>query len=199
MGVTKITLAHDPNDFEVGNRHNLDRIIIMNKDATMNENAIGYTGLDRFECRKKLVEDLKEKDLLIELIKKIRKVKLDNNIGKDYLIISNNKLILENKNLLSKMLKNENILTNYNGNYNKIDINFDNDIVSIYYDGSLTEEEKQLLIKEKERLINSIARRKNLLSNQGYINKAPKEIVENEKNNLMKDEKDLELIIEKLK
>ena len=138
-------------------------------------------------------------DLLIELIKKIRKVKLDNNLGKDYLIVSNNEIILENKNLLIKMLKNENILTNYNGDYNKIDINFDNDIVSLYYDGSLTEEEKQLLIKEKDRLINSIERRKKLLSNQGYINKAPKQIVENEKNSLLKDEKDLELIIQKLK
>ena len=89
------------------------------------------------------------------------------------------------------MLKNENILNNYNGDFDKIDINFDNDIVSIYYDGSLTEEEKQLLIKEKDRLINSIERRKKLLSNQGYINKAPKQIVENEKNSLIKDEKDL--------
>ena len=46
-GVVKITPAHDPNDFEVGNRHNLERIVVMNKDATMNENAIGYTGLTR--------------------------------------------------------------------------------------------------------------------------------------------------------
>ena len=68
-GVVKITPAHDPNDFEVGNRHNLERIVVMNKDATMNENAVGYTGLDRFECRNKLVEDLKEKDLLIKIEK----------------------------------------------------------------------------------------------------------------------------------
>ena len=51
-GVVKITPAHDPNDFEVGNRHNLERIIVMNDDATMNENAGIYKGLDRFECRK---------------------------------------------------------------------------------------------------------------------------------------------------
>ena len=68
-GVVKITPAHDPNDFEVGNRHNLERIIVMNNDATMNENAGIYKGLDRFECRKKLVEDLKEQDLLISIEK----------------------------------------------------------------------------------------------------------------------------------
>ncbi len=138
-------------------------------------------------------------DLLIELIKKIRKIKLENNLGKNYLIVTNNKLVLENKNLLSKILKNDSILTEYNGEFNKIDINFNNEIISLYYDGRLTNEEKEKLSKEKERLISSIARRENLLSNEGYINKAPKEIVENEKNSLIKDKKELELINEKLK
>ena len=66
-GVVKITPAHDPNDFEVGNRHNLERIIIMNTDGTMNENAGTYQGLDRFECRDKVVEDLKNSNLLIKI------------------------------------------------------------------------------------------------------------------------------------
>ena len=66
-GVVKITPAHDPNDFEVGNRHNLERVVVMNKDGTMNENAYSYEGLDRFECRKKIVEDLKEQDLLVKI------------------------------------------------------------------------------------------------------------------------------------
>lgn len=66
-GVVKITPAHDPNDFEVGNRHNLERIIVINPDGTMNENALIYNGLDRFLCRKKLVEDLKKEDLLISV------------------------------------------------------------------------------------------------------------------------------------
>ncbi len=66
-GVVKITPAHDPNDFEVGNRHNLERVVVMNKDGTMNENAYSYQGLDRFECRKKIVEDLKEQDLLVKI------------------------------------------------------------------------------------------------------------------------------------
>ena len=66
-GVVKITPAHDPNDFEVGNRHNLERIVVMNKDATMNENAGSYAGMDRFACREKLVKDLEEAGLLISI------------------------------------------------------------------------------------------------------------------------------------
>lgn len=66
-GVVKITPAHDPNDFEVGKRHNLECIIVMNKDATMNKNAGIYEGLSREECREKLVKDLKDKDLLISI------------------------------------------------------------------------------------------------------------------------------------
>ena len=68
-GVVKITPAHDPNDFEVGNRHNLERIVVMNSDATMNENAGKYQGLNRFDCRKQLVKDLEEQDLLIKIEK----------------------------------------------------------------------------------------------------------------------------------
>lgn len=68
-GCVKITPAHDPNDFEVGNRHNLGRIVIMDETAHMNENAMHYNKLDRFEAREKLIEELKEKDLLIEIEK----------------------------------------------------------------------------------------------------------------------------------
>lgn len=66
-GVVKITPAHDPNDYEVGLRNNLEKVVVMNKDATMNENAYKYAGMSREECRKALVEDLKEKDLLIKV------------------------------------------------------------------------------------------------------------------------------------
>ncbi len=66
-GVVKITPAHDPNDFEVGLRHDLERIIVMNKDATMNENAVGYEGLTREECREKLIANLEKQDLLIKI------------------------------------------------------------------------------------------------------------------------------------
>ena len=73
-GVVKITPAHDPNDFEVGNRHNLDRIVVMNPDATMNENAGIYKGLNRFDCRKQLVKDLEDADLLIKIEKMVHSV-----------------------------------------------------------------------------------------------------------------------------
>ena len=66
-GVVKITPAHDPNDFEVGNRHNLERIVVMNPDATMNENAFKYAGMTREKCREELLKDLKEMDLLISI------------------------------------------------------------------------------------------------------------------------------------
>ncbi len=66
-GIVKITPAHDPNDFEVGNRHNLERIVCINPDGTMNENALEFKGLDRFTAREKLIEKLKEEDLLISI------------------------------------------------------------------------------------------------------------------------------------
>ncbi|WP_071131950.1 valine--tRNA ligase [Enterococcus timonensis] len=66
-GVVKITPAHDPNDFEVGNRHNLPRVNVMNNDGTMNELAGKYAGLDRFEARKQIVEDLKASGVLIRI------------------------------------------------------------------------------------------------------------------------------------
>ena len=66
-GIVKITPAHDPNDFEVGNRHNLERIVCINPDGTMNENALEFKGLDRFIAREKLIEKLKEENLLINI------------------------------------------------------------------------------------------------------------------------------------
>ena len=67
-GCVKITPAHDPNDFEVGNRHNLERIVIMNDDATMNENVPKkYQGMTREECREECLKDLKEQGLLLEV------------------------------------------------------------------------------------------------------------------------------------
>ena len=68
-GCVKITPAHDPNDFEVGNRHNLERIIIMNEDATMNELTGKYNGMTREECRSELLKDLEKEDLLINVEK----------------------------------------------------------------------------------------------------------------------------------
>ena len=67
-GVVKITPAHDPNDFEVGNRHNLERICILNDDATMNENVPKkYQGMTREECREAVLDDLKKEGLLLSI------------------------------------------------------------------------------------------------------------------------------------
>ena len=67
-GCVKITPAHDPNDFEVGKRHNLEEIVVINDDATMNSKAGKYAGMDRYECRKALVEDLEKEGLLVKVV-----------------------------------------------------------------------------------------------------------------------------------
>lgn len=66
-GVVKITPAHDPNDFEVGKRHNLPEVNIMNDDATINANGGKYEGLDRYEARKRIVEELEQEGLLVRI------------------------------------------------------------------------------------------------------------------------------------
>ena len=66
-GVVKITPAHDPNDFEVGKRHHLPEINILNDDATINANGGKFVGMDRYECRKQIVKELDEMGLLVEI------------------------------------------------------------------------------------------------------------------------------------
>jgi len=66
-GAVKITPAHDPNDFEVGLRHNLEQVVVMNEDGTMNERAGKYSGMDRYECRKAIVKDLEEAGYLVKI------------------------------------------------------------------------------------------------------------------------------------
>ena len=66
-GAVKITPAHDPNDFEIGLRHDLPQVNIMNKDASVNELGGIYEGLSRYDARKKIVEDLKEQGLLVKI------------------------------------------------------------------------------------------------------------------------------------
>ncbi|MCG1009188.1 valine--tRNA ligase [Salinicoccus sp. ID82-1] len=66
-GVMKVTPAHDPNDFVLGERHDLERINVMNEDGSMNELAGKYAGMDRFDCRKALVKDLESEGYLIKV------------------------------------------------------------------------------------------------------------------------------------
>jgi len=66
-GALKVTPAHDPNDFEIGMRHNLPQVLVMDEEGKMNENAGPYKGLDRFECRKRIVKDLEEAGVLVKV------------------------------------------------------------------------------------------------------------------------------------
>lgn len=73
-GAVKITPAHDPNDFELGNRHDLERILVMDESGQMNENAGQYQGLDRFACRKQIVKDLQEQGVCFKIEEHIHQV-----------------------------------------------------------------------------------------------------------------------------
>ena len=73
-GVVKITPAHDPNDFEVGKRHNLPEINVMNDDATINDKGGKYAGMDRYEARKAMVKDLDDLGLLVKVEKHVHNV-----------------------------------------------------------------------------------------------------------------------------
>ncbi|MDW4454618.1 valine--tRNA ligase [Staphylococcus saprophyticus] len=66
-GAMKVTPAHDPNDFEIGNRHDLERIIVMDESGKMNDKADKYQGMDRFDCREQLVKDLEAENLVIKI------------------------------------------------------------------------------------------------------------------------------------
>ena len=67
-GCVKITPAHDPNDFEVGKRHNLPEINVMNDDGTINANGGKYEGMDRYEARKAIVAELESMGLLVKVV-----------------------------------------------------------------------------------------------------------------------------------
>ena len=66
-GCVKVTPCHDPNDFEMGQRHNLEQILVFNEDATVHANGGKYEGLDRYECRKAVVKDLEEGGYLVKI------------------------------------------------------------------------------------------------------------------------------------
>jgi valyl-tRNA synthetase len=73
-GAVKITPAHDPNDFEIGLRHNLPQIVVMDETGTMNEQAGPYKGMDRFECRKQIIKDLTEQGVMFKIEEHIHQV-----------------------------------------------------------------------------------------------------------------------------
>ena len=136
-------------------------------------------------------------DLIIDLIKNVRKAKLENNI-KDYTFVYDHELIENNIELISKMLKLNDIslISKYkNETLSNVVIPFVDSKVYLYYDGSINEKNNlENNIKERDRLIASIERRKKLLSNSGYVNKAPEAIVNKEREDLKREEHELEVL-----
>ena len=168
------------------------------------ENSIMISSYPQYNKKQVFKED--DLDQVIDLIKKIRKAKLDNNIGKEYLIVyEENDLFLNNINIISKMLKldHNNIINqkDFNNNdYANVSINFDEKIIKLYYDNSVNVKyDKSELEKEAKNLSLSTERRRKLLGNDGYTAKAPKEIVDNEKKCLERETQELEAILLKIK
>ena len=147
--------------------------------------------------QKEMFSECKDMEEIIELIKKIRKAKLENNIKENYIEFKN-KILINNKSIIDKLLKNK-IIENYDS-LDTIYFNFMGEQVTLYYDNSANKTaEIENLYKEKDRLEMSINRREKLLANQNYINKAPKNIVENERETLKKEKQELDIILDKLK
>jgi len=143
-----------------------------------------------------IFKEEKDLELLIELVTKIRKTKADNNIGKEYTVVYNDSFIDKNLEFLIKLLKNENFTTNFDRKeLEKVELNFNNNIVYVYYKGM--EVKQELIEKEIDRLTLSVDRRTKLLANKKYVSNAPKEIVENERETLYKEQKELELLMKK--
>jgi valyl-tRNA synthetase len=137
-------------------------------------------------------------DNITSLITNIRKNKLEKNI-KEFTILTDNQDVIDNKTVIIRMTKALDIIKKSDKSLDKIDIPFEADKVTLLFDNSSNlANEKEELLKEKDRLENSIKHRKALLANQGYINKAPKAIVDQEKENLTKEEAALSLINNKL-
>ncbi len=146
--------------------------------------------------KQQVFSEAKDLDSIIDLIKKIRKIKLENNV-KDIYLKSESPILKANRLILDKMLKIKET-QDYTG-LELIILNFNDDLVHLYYDGTANKTaELENLYREKERLENSIARREKLLANENYVTKAPAEIVALEKANLAKEQKDLEIILVKI-
>ena len=137
---------------------------------------------------KKLIfeDSLEHVEHLIDFIKVFRNTKQENNIGSDFKV----KLQSNFDDIILKILKlNEHIITS-DLNITKYNVTNNYYTLDLYYEKVLTDEDKLLQQKQIENLKNSIARREKLLANEGYLNKAPKELVESEREKLQ-NEKDL--------
>ena len=134
-------------------------------------------------------------DDVIKFIVKVRNVKQEHQIPKDAKVYFKG----DNADIILKLLKIDTESLVEDNNLDGIEIKDTNyEIKYIFDSSSIKEKEKENLLKEKERLEGAIKRRENLLSNENYVNKAPKNIVDLDRENLEKDKKELEIIMDKL-
>ena len=142
---------------------------------------------------KKLIFEDEEMEVehIIDFIKVFRNIKQENNIGKDFKI----KLESNLDDIIIKILKLKDNITNDDLNINKYHITNSYYTIDLYYEKQVTEEEKLIKARQIETLKSNISRREKLLANEGYINKAPKELVEGEKNKLEEEKTLLEKLL----
>ena len=127
----------------------------------------------------------------IEFIKLFRNIKLENKITSDFMVKINNE---KDYDLIIKMLKITSKITKDNLNLKEYKVVYQDYDMSIYFEGKLSKEEEDIQKKQIESLKQSIERRKKLLSNENYVNKAPKELVLKEQNTLKIEEEKLEIL-----
>ena len=128
-------------------------------------------------------EEMDSVDAKIEFIKAFRNIKTENNIPKEALVKINT-----DDEIIIRMLKLQDVRTTEEQNIQSYNVKAGSYEATIYYEKVLTEEEKQAKEKQIKDLENSIARRKNLLSNENYVAKAPEALVEKERETLKKEE-----------
>lgn len=133
----------------------------------------------------------KEIDEMLDFVREFRNIKAENNITNDYKIkLANN----NDYNLIIKLLKLSEHLINEDLQITSYKVKVNNFEATIYYEKVLTEKDLEEQQKEKEKLINSIERRKKLLANENYLAKAPAHLVEEEKQKLQEEEEKLKLL-----
>jgi len=170
----------------------------------IHEKSIMISSYPTYDKQLKHNKSIADVDKIIEIITNIRTTKQENNIGSEYFILNNlndseANLISDNISIFNKLLKGE-IVTSLSSECKKINILFPYGTIVLGYIGVDNDEEIiASLNKEKEILLSNISRREKLLSNEGYVNKAPKEIVLEERNKLSEEKNKIIFIEEKLK
>ena len=155
------------------------------------DKPVAVNTLDKEAIEVKEEKEEEEVTHIVDFIKLFRNVKQENNIGKDFKVKFNTNI----PDLVIKMLKLESHITEKDINTTKYPVTDNYYSLDIYYEKELTEGDKKLLENQIENLKSSIARRQKLLSNEGYLTKAPKELVDGEREKLKEEENLLEKLL----